>query len=98
VKNPDFLPKIVPDSSNILIMVKRSYAMIKSKQLTNLSDDLLWGVAAIADHIGRERRGAYYLISKGVIPTKKLGAKTICARRSEIDRALTQLGGDHQRT
>jgi hypothetical protein len=75
-------------------MVKWSYAMIKSKQLTNLPDDLLWGVAAVADNIGRERRSVYYLISKGVIPTKKLGAKTICARRSEIDRALTQVAGD----
>ncbi|MHC2584510.1 excisionase family DNA binding protein [Bradyrhizobium diazoefficiens] len=70
--------------------------MINDKQPANLPGDLLWGVAAIADYIGRERRSVYYLISKGVIPAKKLGAKTICARRSEIDRALTQ-GADRSK-
>ncbi|MDR6302564.1 hypothetical protein GGQ85_000240 [Nitrobacter vulgaris] len=52
------------------------------------SRDLLWGVGAIAQYIGRPVRTAYYLIDRGVIPAKKLGPKAIVAVPSEIDRAL----------
>lgn len=55
-----------------------------------LADDLLWGVAAIASYIQRTERQTYYLIAKGHIPAKKLGAKTILARKSELDSALAQ--------
>jgi hypothetical protein len=53
--------------------------------------DAIWGVADIAAYIGRERRSVYYLIRKGVIPVKRLGARTIMARRSDLDRALSQM-------
>jgi hypothetical protein len=64
--------------------------MSKQNQIPNLPNDILWGADAIAGYIGRERHAAYYLIRKGLIPAKKLGPKTICARKSEIDRALAQ--------
>lgn len=53
-----------------------------------LAEDTLWGVAEIAAYIGRERRTTYYLIAKKKIPAKKIGHKLICARKSELDRAL----------
>jgi hypothetical protein len=59
-----------------------------------LADDLLWGAAAIADHIRRDIRQTYYLIAARKIPAKKLGARVIVARKSELDRALTTGGGD----
>lgn len=59
-------------------------------KLPNVPIDILWGADAIAEYIGRERRAVYYMIAKGVIPAKKLGPKTICARKCEIDRALAQ--------
>jgi hypothetical protein len=55
---------------------------------SDLSDDVLWGVAAIATYIKRKRSATYYLIAEGLIPAKKLGARTIMARKSELDRAL----------
>ncbi len=55
-----------------------------------LADDLLWGVGEISEYIKRNERQTYYLIAQGAIPTKKLGPKTIVARKSEIDRALDQ--------
>lgn len=57
-----------------------------------LADDLLWGVAAIASHIKRSERQTYYLIANQQIPAKHLGGKTIVARISELDRALSRLG------
>jgi hypothetical protein len=57
----------------------------------SLSNDVIWGAAGIARYIGRERNAVYYLIRKGVIPAKKLGARTIMARKSELDRALSKM-------
>ena len=57
---------------------------------SRLPNDVLWGVAAIAEYIKREPRQVYYLIAKGAIPAKKLGARTIVARKGELDRALAQ--------
>ncbi|MGL3211653.1 hypothetical protein [Bradyrhizobium sp. BR 1433] len=54
-----------------------------------LPDDLLWGVQAIATHIKRTVRQTYYLIERDLIPATKLGARTIVARRSEIDNAFS---------
>jgi hypothetical protein len=56
-----------------------------------LADDLIWGVSAIAAHIKRTERQTYYLISKKKIPAKHLGPKTIVARKSQLDRALTEI-------
>jgi hypothetical protein len=36
--------------------------------------DTLWGVQAIADYIGRNRRQTYYYLQEGLIPGKKIGA------------------------
>ena len=57
---------------------------------TNHADDVIWTAEAIARHINRTRSQTYYLIAKGIVPAKKLGAK-IVARRSELDRALGAL-------
>lgn len=53
-----------------------------------LSEDLLWGVTAIAVYIKRSQRQTYYLIERKKIPARKLGAKIIVARKSELDQAL----------
>jgi hypothetical protein len=60
----------------------------KERTMTIADDDVLWGVAAIAGYIRRTERQTYYLISKKAIPAKKLGARTIIARKSEIDTTL----------
>jgi predicted DNA-binding transcriptional regulator AlpA len=68
-----------------------------TKLPTTLPSDLLWGADEIAEHVSSDRRKLtrsqiYYLIRKGMIPVKKLGPRTICARKSEIDKALAQIG------
>ena len=52
-----------------------------------LGDDLLVGVQAIADFIGRTPRQAQYLCERGRIPFFRLGSR-IAARKSELDNAL----------
>jgi hypothetical protein len=52
--------------------------------------DLLWGVPEIAAYIQRNHRRTYYLIGKGAVPVTKLGARTIVARKSVIDRAFAE--------
>ena len=54
-----------------------------------LPGDLLWGVPEIAAYIGRTVRQTYYLVENDLIPVTKLGPRTIVARASEIDRALS---------
>jgi hypothetical protein len=56
---------------------------------TNVPNDFIWGVSAIADYIKRPPRAVYHLIAIGAIPIKKLGARTIVARASEIDKAIS---------
>jgi hypothetical protein len=51
-----------------------------------LADDLVWGVPAIAAEIRKTPRQTYYLIGKGTLPVKKLGARTYAALRSELRR------------
>lgn len=46
--------------------------------------DLLYGIAAIADHLGVTRRQALYLKEKGTIPTFYIDS-TVCARRSDLN-------------
>jgi hypothetical protein len=55
---------------------------------TPIPADLLWGVRQIAAYVGLPERRVRYLIAKSRIPTKKLGPKTIVARKSQIDRAI----------
>jgi hypothetical protein len=57
--------------------------------MTNVPNDFIWGVSAIADYIKRPPRAVYHLIAIGAIPIKKLGARTIVARTSEIDKAIS---------
>lgn len=45
--------------------------------------DLLWGAAAIAEFLGRPRRGVYWHLERGSIPAKKVG-KVWTASRSVL--------------
>jgi len=54
----------------------------------DVAADTLWGVAAIADFIGRTPRQTHYLICKKIIPARKRGHRLITASRSEIRRAF----------
>jgi len=49
----------------------------------------IWGVPAMARYIGRTPRQVYHLIAKGRLPVKKLGRRTIVARKRELDAALS---------
>jgi hypothetical protein len=50
----------------------------------DVAGDVLWGVGAIADFIGRTKRQTYYLIDRGIVPVTKHGAKTITASRERL--------------
>lgn len=61
--------------------------------------DLLYGVKAIAEHLGLDEKTARHRVDRKVIPTFKMGG-TVCARRSTLDGWLADLertgaGGDH---
>ena len=45
--------------------------------------DLCWGVAAISDVIERSERATYWLLERGELPARKVGAKW-CASRSRL--------------
>ena len=49
----------------------------------DLKDDLLPGVAAIAEFTGEKRRRTQYLVDTNQIPTFKIGAR-IYGRKSEL--------------
>lgn len=51
----------------------------------NLAADILRGADAIAKHLGFPRRAIYHLVSKGGLPTFRLG-ETVCARKSTLTR------------
>lgn len=46
--------------------------------------DLLYGMEAVANHLGMTKRQALHLHEKGDIPTFKMG-RTVCSRRSELE-------------
>ncbi|RWB89249.1 MAG: DNA-binding protein [Mesorhizobium sp.] len=48
-----------------------------------LAADILRGAAAIADFLGFERRAVYHAVSKGSLPTFRIG-EVVCARRSTL--------------
>jgi hypothetical protein len=54
---------------------------------------LLYGVSAIAAHVGIAEEAARHLIRKGVLPAFKIG-RTVAARPERIDAALAAL--EHQ--
>lgn len=47
------------------------------------SVDLLYGMDAIAAHLGMTKRSALHMHEKGELPTFKMG-RTVCARRSTL--------------
>lgn len=49
----------------------------------NLAADLLRGADAIASFLGFPRRAVYHAVSRGHLPSFKVG-ETICARRSTL--------------
>jgi hypothetical protein len=64
-----------------------AYPKIITERPEKLADDLIWGVKGpngIAAELGTTVRHAYYLISKGAIPVRKLGARTVVASRSKL--------------
>ncbi|QAY95110.1 hypothetical protein CWB41_04680 [Methylovirgula ligni] len=48
-----------------------------------LAEDILRGAAAIAEHMGFERRVIYHLASKGALPVFRMG-DIVCARKSTL--------------
>jgi hypothetical protein len=60
----------------------------------SLGGDLLWGAAEIAHYIDRPLRQTYYLIAKAAFPVHRIGARTILARKSEIDASLSSNSGE----
>lgn len=52
--------------------------------------DLMYGVAAIAGHLGMTRKQVYHLHSTGHLPTFKIGGK-VCARRSRLEAHFAQV-------
>jgi hypothetical protein len=57
-------------------------------QFKTENDDLLWGVAPIAAHIGRSVRQTYYLLQNQKIPAQKVGNLWV-GRKSALNRALS---------
>jgi hypothetical protein len=55
----------------------------------SLSDDLLWGCAAIADELGLSLSQVQYLVRTEAISIARLGKKTIVASRKQLRRDLT---------
>ncbi len=51
--------------------------------------DLLYGMPAIAEHLGLTEPQGYHLAAKGSLPTFKVGRK-VCARRSSLDAWLAK--------
>ena len=51
-------------------------------EATGLAGDLLWEVAPIAHAIGRTPRQTHYLLSKGVLPAKKVGGRWVSSRKA----------------
>jgi hypothetical protein len=49
-----------------------------------LADDLLWGLIEIARYLGRTPRQTAYLIEREAIPVRRLGRRTIIARKSQL--------------
>jgi hypothetical protein len=72
-----------------------SHPKVVREHPERLGDDLIWGVKGphgIAAEIGRSERETYYLISRKLIPFRKLGPKTIISSRSELRRHFATKG------
>lgn len=52
----------------------------------DLSDDLLFGVNAIATYLGVSTRRVYYLLETGELPGFKMGGRWHCRKSTVIQR------------
>ncbi|TIT36192.1 MAG: DNA-binding protein [Mesorhizobium sp.] len=49
----------------------------------NVGLDLVWGAAAIARELGlKNERQAFYILEKGLLPAKKVGAQWVTSRHA----------------
>ncbi len=60
-----------------------------SNENSTSAGDLLYGVPAIAAHLGIKERQARHRCATGAIPTFRIG-QTICSRQSTINRWLDE--------
>ncbi|RIY01478.1 DNA-binding protein [Aureimonas flava] len=51
----------------------------------NQALDLIWGIGAIGEIIGRSERQTHYLVSIGEIPARKLGGRWVIERSKLIE-------------
>jgi len=58
-------------------------------EIQQVSDDVLWGVQAIADYIGLSLTATQYLVRIDALPVGRLGPKTIFASKRQLRRHLT---------
>jgi len=47
---------------------------------TALGSDLVWGIRAIADEIGRNPRQCFHLLENGRLPAKRVGGRWVTSR------------------
>jgi hypothetical protein len=60
----------------------------------DLASDLIWGVAGIAEAIGRTQRQTFHLLENDRLPAKKIGGRW-CASRAGLRRFFANvLSGD----
>jgi hypothetical protein len=52
----------------------------KNPMQESLSEDLLWGINAIADEIGRTPRQTFHMAHNGQLPTMKCGGRIVASR------------------
>jgi hypothetical protein len=56
------------------------------------ADDLIWGCAAIAAAIGRNRRATFHLLENQLLPARKVGERWVASRK----KLLATLTGDER--
>jgi hypothetical protein len=69
--------------------------------VTDLSDDLLYGVPEIANFTGLPARQIYHLLERGLLPAFKVGDKKgsmWCSRKSSLARHMDGLEAKHSAT
>jgi hypothetical protein len=59
-----------------------------------LAKDLLWGVKAIADDIGRSERQAYHMLATGQLPAKQVGGRWLASREKLRRHLLSRVTDD----
>ncbi len=58
-----------------------------------LGNDLLWGVRAIAQEVGRSERQTLYLLETGQLPAEKVGQRWCSSRKGLRKRFSTLVNG-----